>query len=108
MCAVFPLSAYPDFYSRSTVCISLPLTSERVQGWEYSTFIFIGFNLLVFMAVVLGQIMIYVEVKRMGNAVMNDTKKREVAVIQSLSYVVLSDTLCWIPIILIGKANFIN
>ncbi|XP_056017205.1 relaxin receptor 1-like [Ostrea edulis] len=100
--AAVPLSVYPDFYSRSTVCISLPLTAERVQGWEYSTFVFIGFNMLIFIAVVLGQMLIYVEVKRIGNAITNDTTKREIAVFKSLSYVVLSDTFCWIPIILIG------
>ncbi|XP_056018012.1 uncharacterized protein LOC125671577 [Ostrea edulis] len=100
--AVFPLSVYPDFYSRSTVCISLPLTAERVQGWEYSTFVFIGFNLLIFIAVVVGQILIYVKVKRIGSAIHKDNTKREIAVMKSLSYVVLSDTFCWIPIILIG------
>lgn len=49
-----PLYVYQDLYSRSTVCISLPLTTERVSGWEYSTLLFIGFNLLIFLAVVVG------------------------------------------------------
>ncbi|XP_056018014.1 uncharacterized protein LOC125668881 isoform X2 [Ostrea edulis] len=100
--AAVPLSIYPDFYSRSTVCISLPLTAERVHGWEYSTFVFIGFNLVILIAIVLGQILIFLEVRRIGKCVPRDTMKREISVFKSLSYVVLSDTCCWIPIILIG------
>ncbi|XP_062576818.1 uncharacterized protein LOC134238715 [Saccostrea cucullata] len=100
--AAFPISVYPDFYSRSTVCISLPLTAERVAGWEYATFVFIGFNLMIFIAVVVGQSLIFVEVKVSGSALQKDNRKREMAVLKSLSYVVLSDMCCWIPIILIG------
>nr|XP_019922229.2 G-protein coupled receptor GRL101 [Crassostrea gigas] len=97
-----PLFVYQDFYSRSTVCISLPLTTERVSGWEYSTLLFIGFNLLIFLAVVILQLLIYIHVKRMGSKTNNDNTKREMKVLRSLSYVVVSDTLCWIPIIVIG------
>lgn len=101
-----PLCVYQDFYSRSTVCISLPLTTERVSGWEYSTLLFIGFNLLIFIAVVVGQLLIYIHVKRMGEKINNDNTKREMKVLRSLSYVVVSDTFSWIPIILIGKNSF--
>ncbi|XP_061196141.1 uncharacterized protein LOC133204431 [Saccostrea echinata] len=100
--AAFPISVYPDFYSRSTVCISLPLTAEKVAGWEYATFVFIGLNLIIFIAIVIGQILIFVEVKVIGGALQQDNRKREIAVLKSLSYVVLSDMCCWIPIILIG------
>ena len=101
-----PLTTYKDFYSRSTVCISLPLTTKKVSGWEYSTFLFIGFNLIILLAVIIGQLLIYIEVKRIGQAIQRDNTKREIAVFKSLSYVVLSDTFCWIPIIIIGKNYF--
>nr|XP_022314629.1 G-protein coupled receptor GRL101-like [Crassostrea virginica] len=97
-----PLTAYEDFYSRSTVCISLPLTIEKVPGWNYSTFLFIGFNLITFLAIIIGQLLIYAEVKGIGQSVERDTTKREMAVFKSLSYVVFSDIFCWIPIIFIG------
>eukprot|EP00105_Crassostrea_gigas_P034028 XP_019918176.1 PREDICTED: uncharacterized protein LOC105317207 [Crassostrea gigas] len=100
--SVVPNLVYSDFYSRSTVCISLPLTPGKVSGWEYSTFLFIGFNMFIFMAIVIGQMLIYIQVKRMGKKIENDNSKREMAVFKSLSYVVLSDTFCWIPIIVIG------
>lgn len=106
--ATAPLFYYSDFYSRSTVCISLPLTTDMFSGWEYSTSVFIVFNFLVFIAVVLGQILIFAEVKRIGSNVTNDTTKREIAVFKSLSYVVLSDAFCWIPIVLIGILLFLN
>ena len=106
MFSFVPLTTYKDFYSRSTVCISLPLTTKKVSGWEYSTFLFIGFNLIILLAVIIGQLLIYIEVKRIGQAIQRDNTKREIAVFKSLSYVVLSDTFCWIPIIIIGKDYF--
>ncbi|XP_061195059.1 uncharacterized protein LOC133203254 [Saccostrea echinata] len=104
--ATLPILFYHDFYSRSTVCISLPLTTERLEGWKYSTFGFIGFNILIFMAILIGQILIFIEVRKTGKALNNDNTRREIAVLRSLTYVVLSDTFCWIPIILIGIAAY--
>ncbi|XP_034314029.2 G-protein coupled receptor GRL101 [Magallana gigas] len=100
--AIVPYLVYSDFYSRSTVCMSLPLTRERTSGWLYSTFLFIGFNMFIFMAIVIGQLLIYIQVKQMGKKINNDNTKREMAAFKSLSYVVLSDAFCWIPIIVIG------
>lgn len=104
--AVVPLFVYSDFYSRSTVCISLPLTAERVSGWEFSTFVFIGLNSLFVIAVIIGQIMIFLHVRKIGSSNGQDNTEREIAVFRSLSYVVLSDAFCWIPIILIGENRF--
>ena len=94
-----PLTAYEDFYSRSTVCIFLPLTIEKVPGWNYSTFLFIGFSLITFLAIIIGQLLIYAEVNGIGQTVERDTTKREMAVFKSLSFVVFTDIIHWIPII---------
>ncbi|KAK3082597.1 hypothetical protein FSP39_000078 [Pinctada imbricata] len=99
---------FPDFfggsfYTRSSVCISLPLTPTTLQysGWEYSVGLFIVFNLFVYFIVVAGQIFIFKEIRRSG--VQNDKKReREIAVAKNLSAVVISDTLCWIPVAIVG------
>ena len=108
--AIFPLT-FPNFfshsfYTRSSVCISLPLTTTTLSysGWEYSVGLFIAFNLLVYTIIVVGQVAIFREIRRSG---MNNDKKRqrEIAVAKSLSMVVVSDTLCWMPVAIIGKTS---
>ena len=46
--AVVPLLVYPSFYSRSAVCLALPLTRDRHEGWQYGTGVFIVFIFLLF------------------------------------------------------------
>ena len=53
------VDCYIVFIYISTVCIFLPLTIEKVPGWNYSTFLFIGFNLITFLAIIIGQLLIY-------------------------------------------------
>ncbi|KAK3092348.1 hypothetical protein FSP39_001671 [Pinctada imbricata] len=94
-----------NFYGRSSVCISLPLTKRTLtfKGWEYSFAVFIGLNLFIYLGVVIGQIVIYKQILAYNTCVKSDKKKqREIAVAKSLSAVVISDTLCWLPIAIIG------
>ena len=99
-----------DFYGRSSVCISLPLTSTTItyQAWEYSFALFIILNLVIYCLIVLGQVAILLQIKSYDACGQTEAKrKREVAVAKSLSVVVVSDTICWLPIAVLGKENFL-
>ena len=89
------------------MCISLPLTQITLQSkaWEYSVALFIVFNLLVYCSVVVGQVAIFQQIRKNSSCIQDvKRKKREVAVAKSLSFVVVSDTLCWLPVAVIGKS----
>ena len=96
-----------SFYGRSSVCISLPLTQITLtfKAWEYSVALFIVFNLVVYCMVVAGQVAIFLQIRNYSCCILEDEKKkeREIAVAKSLSVVVISDTLCWLPIAVLGK-----
>ena len=89
-----------NFYSRSSVCISMPLTKLTLflQGWEYTVGIFVALSTVVYLAVCIGQILIFAEIRSSGIKGMDVKKEREIAVAKTLSTVVVSDTLCWVPI----------
>ena len=95
-----------NYYGRSSVCISLPLTqiTLKFKAWEYSVALFIVFNLLVYCLVVLGQVAIFLQIRKNSSCIQDEKKKkREVAVAKSLFFVVVSNTICWLPVAVIGK-----
>ncbi|KAJ8308124.1 hypothetical protein KUTeg_012998 [Tegillarca granosa] len=54
----FPLPYFDGkFYSRSSVCVALPLTSDRPAGWEYSVAVFVVLNMVLFMTVGITQLL---------------------------------------------------
>ena len=98
-----------QFYSKSGVCIALPLTRDRPPGWLYSVFIFLGLNFITFCLIAWGQVSIYMEIRK--NSLMMESiasrnvktcKKRDLTVAKNLFFVVASDFMCWFPIGCIG------
>ncbi|KAK3098302.1 hypothetical protein FSP39_018119 [Pinctada imbricata] len=105
--AVVPLipSSYfmGQFYSRSAVCLALPLTRDKPAGWEYGTAIFIIFNFLVFIKIAFGQITIYREISAAMDAkIRSQRKNQDVAIARGLFMVVLTDFICWFPVGVMG------
>ena len=94
-----------EFFSKSGVCLALPLTRERGSGWLYSVSIFIAFNLLTFLLIAWGQWLIYAEVSSDKRPIAKsaENRKKELRVARNLLLVVLTDFLCWFPIGLLGK-----
>ena len=60
--AAVPLLPWTDHlqvYSSSAVCLGLPLLPERSAGWQFSAAVFIAFNCLLCLLIVVGQLAIY-------------------------------------------------
>ncbi|XP_062592238.1 G-protein coupled receptor GRL101-like, partial [Saccostrea cucullata] len=113
--SVIPLTGseyFDDYYSSSGVCIYLPLSVLRKAGWEYSMIIFVGANFLIFIATLIGQIVIFMDVVRMGKKTalhsVNRQRKREVGIAKTLITVAVTDMFCWIPIGAIGLLTFMG
>ena len=94
-----------EFFSKSGVCLALPLTRDRGSGWFYSVFLFIGFNFLTFLLIAWGQWLIYAEVTSDKRPIAKsvESRKKELRVARNLLLVVLTDFVCWFPIGLLGK-----
>ena len=91
------------FYTRSPVCLALPLTRDRPLGWEYSTVVFIGFNFVAFLLIAAGQCLIFREIKATSNIrKASSNRKNDLAVARNLLLVVTTDFLCWFPIGVMG------
>ncbi|XP_053398506.1 uncharacterized protein LOC123558066 isoform X2 [Mercenaria mercenaria] len=92
------------FYTKSGVCIALPLTRDRPPGWVYSVAIFVGLNFATFVLVAFGQWSIFMEIRNVSGGMEKTTagRKNDLKVARNLLLVVLTDFLCWFPIGVMG------
>ncbi|OWF49263.1 G-protein coupled receptor GRL101 [Mizuhopecten yessoensis] len=91
-----------EFYSRSAVCLALPLTGEQSAGDEYAVAVFIGMNSLVFLLIVIAQVYIFRTMKGSGTLAVTQNRRTEIELAKSLFLVVATDFCCWFPIGVIG------
>ncbi|OWF35041.1 G-protein coupled receptor GRL101 [Mizuhopecten yessoensis] len=100
---LFPIKYFKgQFYSRSAVCLALPLTREWPAGWEYGTAIFIFVNFIIFISIAIGQVLIYKEVSSTHELIKSQRRSQDAAIARSLFLVVFSDFLCWFPLGIMG------
>ena len=101
-----PIDYFGDsFYGRSGVCLALPLTNEHPPGWQYSSAVFIGFNLVGFFVIALGYSVMYVAINRSSTQATGGGLKRlqQITLARKMMIIVLTDFVCWLPIIAMGK-----
>ena len=96
---------YDSFFSKTGVCLALPLTRDRPPGWVYSISIFIGFNFVAFLAIAFGQWLIYCTINKTRSMITHVSKSRirDLRVARNLLLVATTDFLCWFPVGILGK-----
>ncbi|XP_011433713.4 G-protein coupled receptor GRL101 [Magallana gigas] len=100
---------FENYYSSSGVCISLPLSVQRKSGWEYYMALFVGTKSVIFLAVLLGQLVIVVYVLHTRKDVYlryTIQQREEVTLTKTMVAVAITDVLCWLPIGVIGFLTF--
>jgi len=98
------------FQGRSSVCLPLQLSPERLAGWEYSVGVFIALNLAAFLFIMAAYVAIIVKVsksqrrvKAHGESDMSSISiKRESALARRVFAIILTDFSCWVPVIILS------
>ncbi|CAH3193166.1 unnamed protein product [Porites evermanni] len=96
------------FYGKSAVCLPLQLSTERHAGWEYAVGIFIILNFVSFMYILTAYTAMYLRVKGSAKQVRSTNTKRESKMAKRMMLIVLTDFLCWMPIIVIGLLSLLG
>ncbi|KAL4225125.1 G-protein coupled receptor [Mactra antiquata] len=91
-----------SFYSVSGVCLTLPITSNRIRGFGYSVGTLIVFNFVCFLFIGVVQTIVYVTVRRTKLMLEKPDRRVEFQIAKRLSTVVITDFLAWIPICGLG------
>ncbi|XP_038051676.1 G-protein coupled receptor GRL101-like isoform X2 [Patiria miniata] len=103
---LFGLSYFGNFYGRSGVCLALHITPDLPKGWEYSVFIFLALNFISFLTIAVSYSVMFVVARRTQKAVnrSRDTNTGD-AMARRMTLIVMTDFVCWVPIILLGVAS---
>lgn len=106
--AAVPLAYRPyfrgEFYSRSGVCLALHITNQKPPGWQYSVAIFFCVNLVAFLIIVSAYCYMYLTIRKSYLSVNRLRAHRviEGRIAQQMAVIVLTNFLCWFPIIMMG------
>ena len=90
------------FYGKSAVCLPLQLSTERQAGWEYAVGIFIALNFASFIYILIAYIVMFFTVKAVSKQVRSTNMNRESQMARRMVFIILTDFLCWMPVIVIG------
>ena len=90
------------FYGKSAVFLPHQLSAERIAGWEYAVGIFIGLNFVAFVYILVAYVDMFITVKNTSKKVRSANMKRESQMATRMLFIILTDFMCWMPVILIG------
>ncbi|KAK7102516.1 hypothetical protein V1264_020722 [Littorina saxatilis] len=100
---LLPAASHWRYYSQTGICIPLPITRKDFAGHTYSFGVMIVLNLLLFVLIGAGQLVIYLSI-RANSLECSDTgrKAKEQTIARRLITIALSDFLCWFPVGVLG------
>ena len=112
----------PDYYGRSVVCLPLQLSSNFPAGWEYSVAIFVGINFLLFIFMMVAYIVIFLKsylssrrLAKQGTArevqarrARSANARRETSLAKRVIFIIITDGICWMPIIVVGMKSLVE
>ena len=111
------------FYGRSVVCLPLQLSTDKPSGWEYSVGMFVGLNFSLLLFVVVAYTMIIYKTcassrrmakqgtereRRMKAKSRAADLRREASLAKRVFFIVLTDCVCWMPIVAIGMRSLLE
>lgn len=99
---------FNDFYARSGVCLPLHLTAEKPAGWQYSVFVFLVLNLISFLAIFVLYLLMFIKIRQTNTMTGVSQKAPTTSIGSRMVFIVLTDFVCWIPIIIIGIASLLG
>ena len=99
---------YAGFYGKSAVCLPLQLSSDRQAGWEYAVGIFIALNFASFVYILTAYIVMFFSVRNVAKNIRSTHISRESQMARRMAFIILTDFLCWMPVIVIGMLSLIG
>lgn len=96
------------FYGTNSLCYPLHIDDPFFIGWEYSAIIFLGINfpaVIIIMTLYIKMFLIIKHDRKYSRPVLksnqNDAGKEDAVLALRFFFIVLTDCLCWIPIVVI-------
>ena len=79
------------------------VSSDIRPSWIYSVVIFIAINMVLFILMLVCYTLMFIQVKKSSQSVGNtETRGRDIKVARKMAFIVGTDFVCWMPIIVMG------
>ncbi|KAG1673369.1 Relaxin receptor 2 [Nymphon striatum] len=88
-----------NFYGNNGLCFPLHISDPFIPGWQYSAFIFFGINFMGVLIIAITYISMYISIQHTRSKTPQRTGELEVA--KRFFLIILTNCLCWIPIIIL-------
>ncbi|XP_076337088.1 uncharacterized protein LOC143239649 [Tachypleus tridentatus] len=95
-----------EFYGNNGVCLPLFLHEPFAPGWEYNVFVFCLLNSLAFFVVAYAYMRMFNAITRSRIGLRSSRQQHDKRIARRFGFVVGTDFICWIPIILIKIISF--
>ncbi|KAI1286731.1 Relaxin receptor 1 [Halotydeus destructor] len=114
--AAYPLlhwstTGHNVFYGSSGLCFPLHIDDPFTTGWEYSAVVFLGINFPAVMIIIYLYIRMFLTIKadrKLSRPFCQETKREDAVLAARLFFIVFTDCLCWLPIIVIKIIAFLE
>ena len=100
------LTTYHNYYGKSVVCLPLQLSRHKTEGWEYSVSVFVGLNFFLVIFITVAYLAIFISRVRVKNQSANT--RRETGLAKRVFFIIFTDCLCWMPIIVFGMKSVLE
>ena len=100
------LTTYHNYYGKSVVCLPLQLSRHKTEGWEYSVSVFVGLNFFLVIFITVAYLAIFISRVRVKNQSANT--RRETGLAKRVFFIIFTDCLCWMPIIVFGMRSLLE
>ncbi|KAG1679203.1 Relaxin receptor 2 [Nymphon striatum] len=87
------------FYGSNGFCFPLHMVDPFKMGWQYSAFVFLGINLIGVLIISYSYVSMYVNIQSTRSHA--HCKKVDMELAKRFFFIVMTDCLCWIPIIVL-------
>ncbi|GAB6023721.1 Relaxin insulin-like peptide receptor [Chamberlinius hualienensis] len=104
--ALTPIFIWRHYYGISGTCFPLHIHDPFADGYQYSTFIFLGINLICVLIMIKEYIAIFQGIKKMQNMTPAKTQLKKPGI--RIFAMVFTDCLCWIPVFIIKAVAMAN
>ena len=99
---LLPATSHWKLYNRAGICNPLLAVRRQISGWTYAFGIFIVFNFVLFLAIIVMQAYIYLFVMRQRLEIQLDTSSNKLAVSRRLVAIAVTDCVGWFVYIISG------
>ncbi|XP_041366511.1 relaxin receptor 1-like [Gigantopelta aegis] len=93
-----------SFYKDNGMCIPLHLHDPHAKGWQYSAVLFLGVNFVSFAFIAFAYTAMFLSIQRSEINLRTTRESKETCLVKRFFFIVSTDFLCWIPIIIIKIA----